>query len=204
MNEIDEVAVFIARRIAQLDENMPYSRMMLARLRRAVGKTPLDVPDVWEMTIPGFLAPTRQDNISDAEWVIHIILSLYAMHKQSSEGSVHKAGEPFGKAVAGLIQRDPLRRASVMRRFNALATSVEFSEMTQHARGIIQLLRQDSYSPLDYLDFARDLYRFRRGNASYIRLKWGRDFYRNSDIAISDATADTDDTNSDDENNEEE
>ena len=187
MNELDEIYGFVKKRIGQLDEETPYSRAMCARLRRAIGKSPADVPDVWEVTLPDFETYAPADGISAAEWAIHTALSLYAMHRQGTNSAVYMEGEGFGKAVASLIKEDENRDA-VTRRFNAAATSAEFTELANHARSLIQLLKQVSNKPIDYPRFATELYLFQRGNADRVRLKWGRDFYSYSGQNIKQGT----------------
>jgi CRISPR type I-E-associated protein CasB/Cse2 len=51
-------------------------------------------------------------------------------------------------------------------------------EVSNHSRGIIQLLRQGKIM-LNYADFARDLYwlHSNRDSARNVLRKWGKDFY---------------------------
>jgi len=182
MTDTDSVYKFVQQKIALLDEDSSYSRAMCARLRRAIGKPPGAVPDIWEITLTGMPEQWRSSDdgmVSHAEWAIHTALTLYAIHRQSAEGSVNKKGESFGKAIAQLIRRDSNRLDSVKRRFNAVATATDFTELAHHARGIIQLLKQDNRQPMDYPSFAQDLFWFQMpGGADRVRLRWGEDFYK--------------------------
>lgn len=68
----------------------------------------------------------------------------------------------------------------MIRRFNAVITSSEMTELAHHARGLIQLMKaSDKNIGLDYPQFARDLYNFQfpDGRKNVI-LRWGQDFYR--------------------------
>ena len=76
--------------------------------------------------------------------------------------------------------------ASVLRRFNALATAEEITEISHHLRGMIQLLSaaKDGGIPLDYPQLAADLYELQCTDPRYaqtpanVRLRWGQDLYR--------------------------
>ena len=76
--------------------------------------------------------------------------------------------------------------ASVLRRFNALATAEEITEISHHLRGMIQLLSaaKDGGIPLDYPQLAAELYELQCTDPRYaqtpanVRLRWGQDLYR--------------------------
>lgn len=173
MNRLSkEIKSFVSRKIAMLDKDESYSRAACAKLRRAIGKPPGETPDVWDITLDG--AP--EDEKSGK--AIHTCLALYALHRQGKEESVCDDETGFGTAVSTLIQINPESEAGVRRRFNAVATSVDFEELAHHARGLIQLLKAKGIK-MDYPGFASELYDFqflKRKNS--IRLKWGKQFYR--------------------------
>lgn len=74
----------------------------------------------------------------------------------------------------------------MLRRFNALATAEEITEISYHLRGMIQLLStaKDGGIPLDYPQLAADLYELQCTDPRYaqtpanVRLRWGQDLYR--------------------------
>lgn len=74
----------------------------------------------------------------------------------------------------------------MLRRFNALATAEEITEISHHLRGMIQLLSaaKDGGIPLDYPQLAADLYELQYTDPRYaqtpanVRLRWGQDLYR--------------------------
>ena len=76
----------------------------------------------------------------------------------------------------------------MLRRFNALATAEEITEISHHLRGMIQLLRaaKDGGIPLDYPQLAADLYELQCTDPRYpqisanVRLRWGQDLYRDA------------------------
>ncbi|MDR3084881.1 MAG: type I-E CRISPR-associated protein Cse2/CasB [Christensenellaceae bacterium] len=170
----EEIGEFVLKRIRELDEETPYARASLAKLRRVAGKNPSETPEVWGITLRGGLLS------SDAIEAIHTALALYAVHRQSKQKSMHLEGQSLGKAARVLIwkDKDGNREEAITRRFNAIASAGDLIELSRHARGLVQLLRSEDIE-LDYVQFARELYSFGRYADSRpgIRLKWGKDFY---------------------------
>ena len=164
-----EVKEFVYRKIKLLDENTPYSNAACAKLRRAIGKPREESPDIWEITLHG--APDgEKEGIA-----IHTCLTLYALHSQSKVKSMCDEKTGFGAAITKLVTVE--NETAIQRRFNAVATSVDFAELTHHARGLIQLLRTRNIK-MDYGRFAEDLFYFQTFEyAGRVRLKWGEDFY---------------------------
>jgi len=182
MNVIEKKAVadFVRRKIEMLNEDSPKSHAACAKLRRAIGKPPGSTPDIWDVTLQG--APdrwqSRNGGASYEEWAVHTTLTLYALHRQGKLESMSDEENSFAAAVARIILKDEGRLEATRRRFNAVATATDFTELIYHARGIIQLLKAENIR-MDYPLFAQDLYVFRfPGGADKTRLQWGEDFYR--------------------------
>ena len=173
----------VSHGIGRLSAGDPSSTAMMARLRRGVGKTLMESPETWELTlsvVPEELMDRSIDGteVTEAESAIHSALTLYAVHQQSKSQSVNQSGISFGKA-AGRLARGGNAEA-VQRRFNSVITSADVIELTYHIRGLINQMR--SSEPIigfDYPQFARDLYnyQFPDGRRNVI-LRWGQDFYR--------------------------
>ena len=176
-------------RLQALPDNQ--RRAELAKLRRGIGHAPGDLPELWgsfllEMpeSFQGRSAP------SAAEWAVYLALTLYAMHQQGNDRLMNCPGNTLGRAVRQLAERNSAGQdwteASVLRRFNALATAEEITEISYHLRGMIQLLSaaKDGGIPLDYPQLAADLYELQCTDPRYaqipanVRLRWGRDLYR--------------------------
>jgi len=180
---------FVRNKIASLDEESSWSRAMLAKLRRGIGKTPGSVPEIWEITIGD--SPddwqSRDGVPSYAENAVHAALTLYALHRQGKGGTANDntrdengniSGKSFGSAVARLISSNGSNEHAIKRRFDAVATASDFKELAHHARGLIQLLKASDIT-MDYPGFARDLFFYQLpGFADKVRLRWGEDFYR--------------------------
>ena len=167
-------------RLQALPDNQ--RRAELAKLRRGIGHAPGDLPELWgsfllEMpeSFQGRSAP------SAAEWAVYLALTLYAMHQQGNDRLMNCPGNTLGRAVRQLAERNSAGQdwteASVLRRFNALATADSMPEVSHHLRGMIQLLRREGI-PLDYPQLAEDLYQYQFvDGAPNVRLRWGRDLY---------------------------
>jgi CRISPR system Cascade subunit CasB len=157
-------------------------RASLAVLRRGIGRSPGSMPELWQATFQGLpedllgmgREPTR------VEWAVHTALTLYALHQQGKslqENCMHKDGQRLGMSIRALIHGDD-EEARIKRRFDAVATSGDLNELTNHLRGLVQLLRGAGVA-LDYAHLTEDLYYFQFPEArDSVRLGWGRDFYR--------------------------
>ena len=167
-----DLKAFIRQKVKLLDQDTPYSNAACAKLRRAIGKPREDCPDIWEITLPG--APE-----GDKEGIaIHTCLTLYALHVQGKENSMHSEETRFGAAIAKLVTDH--NKNAIMRRFNAMATAQDFSELAHHARGLIQLLKANEIK-MDYARFCEDLFYFQiQKTAGKVRLQWGEDFYNSN------------------------
>ena len=180
----EQVKNQVRQKIKQLQDLPEHPRKAaLANLRRGVGRVPGDLPELWGSFLLGMPQelqstggePTR------AEWSIYLALTLYAMHQQGNElpeKSMNKEGVKFGSAVHRLVDpEDQPEKNGVFRRFNALATASSIQEVSQHLRGMIQLLRANDI-PLDYPQLAADLYNLQFPDSSArVRLRWGQEYY---------------------------
>ena len=168
----NHLQAFIISKISMLNNKRDsYSKASGAKLRRAVGKDPAEAPDVWDITLPD--APIGK-NYTD---VIHVVLSLYALHIQGKDESMNDDKTNFGAAAAQLINPDKNNENAIRRRFNAVCTSSDFKELVYHAKGLIQMFKAENIK-FNYAWFASDLNRFHNQNyINDIRLKWGKAFY---------------------------
>jgi len=182
-DEARRTGLFVGHRIEALTRGgESATRASLAMLRRGIGRSPGSTPELWSATFGGLpedlmgtgSSPTR------AEWAVHTALTLYALHQQGKsprERPMHQEGRRLGMAVRELVRSDK-DEERVKRRFDAVATSDGLMELSNHLRGLVQLLKSEEI-PLDYAQLAEDLYRYQFPDArNSVRLNWGRDFYR--------------------------
>ena len=167
-------AKYIATRegVEKLDESLRGCPVTQSQ-QEFINKLLEDFPEEW-MNSRG--APSR------AEWAAYIALTLFAVHQQGNDPAaspMHCAGCPLGRAVRRLVPADDAdAEIRILRRFEQMATAVEIQGVSQHLRGIVQLLRAGGI-PLDYAALAHDLYQYQFPEAvAGVRLRWAQDFYR--------------------------
>jgi CRISPR system Cascade subunit CasB len=155
------------------------ARADLARLRRGVGREAGTVPEIFSLTTnPDDSGSIGHDGPTADERAIHLALTLYAVHQQSQSRRMHERGRSFGSALGRIRYADGAENPGVVRRFQALGTATDLSEVAAHARALVTLLRSASQG-FDYGLLARDLVRLQDpARAADVRLSWGRDFYR--------------------------
>ena len=189
MEKGEKVSEFVNLKISLLQQDSSWSKSMLAKLRRGIGKNPVEIPAVWEITMDGlpdelqFKGRVENCSPTEAEWAIFTALTLFSLHKQGDNkaiGSGKKGeGSSFGAAVRRLISLDGSNEVPIKRRFDSIITSNDLSELSYHARGLIQLMRTSTMPiMIDYPQFAKDLYYFQfKEGKNQVKLKWGQDFY---------------------------
>ena len=191
-----KVRQYVAYRLARwkADKNDARLRGELANLRRGIGHTPGDLPELWGLLFDGFPEElmSRNGAPTKAEWAVSVALTMYALHQQGrsiSEAPMNVEGATLGRSVRRLAKNDDdVER--VRRRFNSFATADDMGECVHHLRGLVQLLRAEGI-PLDYPELAYDLYRYQTlDGTQQVRLLWGQDFYRM--VKYAEAAAETD------------
>lgn len=171
------------------------STAALAQLRNGASKPVGDDLSLLQFTTAGLYPEGTQlpDGPTDRERAAYTAVTLYALHQQSErtqrmhrQGDESGRGDSIGAAAGKLYQGD--KAPGVIRRFEGLGTAVSWSEITQHSRGLVQLLRVAKI-PLDYGRFAEDLLALQEPErVTAVRNRWGRDFYRRTQVEISDDT----------------
>lgn len=152
----------------------------LAELRRGIGKTPGELPQLWGYFLDKMPEEFYGENEpSRAEWSVYTAITLFSLHQQGKDpvnNSMHKDGISLGEALASLVDSEDAKKR-IERRFRIIATSNSMEELSHHMRAAIQMLRGANIE-LDYSKLAVDFYRFQIPElASGVRLKWGQDFY---------------------------
>lgn len=191
-----EVGHLVERRLASLTQSLGANgtRAALAHLRRAVGRPPGTVPEVWGVTIDGLASDRAGDQPTRQEHAVHAAMTLFAVHQQSKSQPMHVRGVGLGRAIRRLEAASPGFGSGditpARRRLDALATAESLTEVLHHLRGVVDLLRSKDV-PLDYVALAEDLLQLQRpGGAAAVRLRWARQYYS----AGSDDTTPDDDT----------
>lgn len=182
MNEAQMISDFVRRKTAVLGCGNQSSRAMLARLRRCVGKDIRDSQESWDITLgdlPIELAGKATSNDfkpSPAEIAVHTALTTFALHMQGHDRTVDSAGRSFASAIRSMVNES--NADGLKRRFDAMVTATDLTEMAYHARGLVQMMRADDSIGFDYARFAQDIYFYQFPNGRRnILMSWGQDFY---------------------------
>lgn len=179
-NQSYQIKKLTQQKVERLLTEGPWSRAMLAKLRRGIGKQPGEIPELFEILFSDMPEELygKGDEPSYAIWAIYASLTLFALHQQGKDRPMSVGGNSLGAAVGCLVKQDMDREPAVKRRFDAVLTANEFTEFAYHARSLTQLLKAGDIT-LDYPHFAVDLYWYQFDEIrNRIRLRWGEDYYR--------------------------
>ena len=188
MSATNQIRSYTGEKVRQLltSTNDSAVRASLARLRRGLGHTPGEFPELWGDYLLGMPEELygHGTEISRAEWAVYIALTNFAFHQQGKDRKsepMHCGGISLGMAAARLIHNEGEDRERIARRFYPVATASDMTELSQHLRGLISLLRSEGIA-LDYGRLAGDLFLFQDPDtADSVRLRWGEDFCRKSE-----------------------
>lgn len=133
-----------------------------------------------------------QGDLSKEEKAVVAALQLYALHQQSSAQNVawlpegkgeESKGDEYrfrnmGTALRGL--RIGTQAVPIDRRFNAMIMATTFSELINHLRQMIKLMKAKNDTKVDYSQLAQDLLLFLMGGeyAEQVKISWAREYYR--------------------------
>ena len=152
-------------------------RGMMAAIRRGIGKSPGEIPELWGLIFEEMPEDLLgKNNASPAEWAIYTALTLYALHQQGNEKFMNVEDVSIGKAASMLVKNED-DEDRIRRRLGLVVTATSPYDLAYHLRSVIQLLSRDAIG-IDYARLARDLYLMNYEESSKaIKLAWGRDFY---------------------------
>lgn len=95
-----DVRIYTAQRLHwlwALPDNQ--RRAELAKLRRGVGHTPGDLPELWGSFLLGMPEDFQgRSGPSHAEWAVYLALTLYAVHQQGNDQPMNRPGNTLGRA----------------------------------------------------------------------------------------------------------
>ena len=122
--------------------------------------------------------------LTDGERSIILTLQLFALHQQGNEQNVNVLANSEEKRMLNNLGAS-LRYLRVCddslaidRRFNAMITASSFTELANHLRHLIKLLKSKTATKVNYPQLAQDLFWFQKGYESSVCLKWSRAYYR--------------------------
>lgn len=120
--------------------------------------------------------------LNNYEKAILTAIQMYALHQQANLDSVlkidYKEGE-WRKNIGDALNALRIENSEAIdRRFNAMITSRNFTELKNHLRQMIKLLKSKSDTKVDYASLADDLYNFLNNGKDGIKIKWSRSYYK--------------------------
>lgn len=172
------------------------TKVTLAELRNSWGRDLSNSVNCWSFIfseMPGeFLADGPY--MTREETAIFTALQLYALHqqgrsetvhyeysKEKSEEGIEENDEHKGKGDIGSafrLLRMEADSSSLDRRFNSMLTSSNVTELKNHLRHLISILKAKTSEKIDYAKLAKDLYFFQTKSRQQVLLGWGRNYYR--------------------------
>lgn len=183
MSQSEETIRYVKGKIKVITNSSPArGNAVLAELRRGLGKMPGSLPGLWEWTLEGLPddLQSRTGQPTNAEWAIHISMTLYAFHQQGKSPvneNMNKEKISLGRAVsqlAGNLQED---RDRYQKKLEMLTKADSIENMAALLRQIVSQLRTNAIQ-LDYPALAGDILAFQyEDSRRRVLLKWGEDFY---------------------------
>ena len=183
--EQDKVDSFVRKKLNAIS-NLPESqrKAVLANLRKGAGKMPGSVPYAWSEILSDMPETFFGYGMkpSYAEWAVYTALTVYAIHQQGKDSKnvnmdINDYQQSVGKAIARLVHSEEDEKR-IIRKLDALVSVKGMLLLSNHLRGIVQLLKREDI-PLDYAKLAKDILFFQiEDGRKNIAICWGRDFYR--------------------------
>ena len=154
-------------------------KAQLAALRRGLGKSPDQDPEVWGMVL-NYLPENLNSghHITNTEQAVFAALTLYARGAQGEEGRKKPAqrdGVSLGQAMAGLVKPNKNNEGSVLTKIKSIMASESIEEMSTRIRPLISMISEET--GLDYPKLADELaVYFHHDVGKNIRMEWARDY----------------------------
>ena len=151
MSKIDDVRNYTYRQIQFLirQKETSVGKAMLANLRRGIGKTPGELPELWGAFLNEMPSELYGNSgmPSEGEWAVYIALTLFALHQQGNAEPVHCEKVSLGTAAARLMnEKTEEERGRILRRFGPVVTAKSMQELSHHLRGLIHSCISISFS----------------------------------------------------------
>lgn len=171
-------------RILDNTSDDPRTRALLANIRNSINKDNSKNIDalafIFQNLSKEFIGSSKE--LNDYEKAILTAVQMYALHQQSNAESVLKLDyedgerrQNLGDALSSLRTEES---KSIDSRFNTLVTARNFTQLQNHLRQMIKLLKTKSDAKVDYASLADDLYWFLRNQKDGIKIKWARSYYK--------------------------
>lgn len=157
----------------------PEAKALLAQLRRTIGKSPVQNPEIWETVLMGVNPDGGgAGTISPAENAVLLVLGLYAIACQGQDYKTHpiqQKGVSLGKAVGILVGKDSKKRDAMLIRMKKLIASKNFFQVGVNLRALIPMICKEG--GLDFPLLAKDLVKLDSAKTkNEVSISWARAF----------------------------
>ncbi|UNT95278.1 type I-E CRISPR-associated protein Cse2/CasB [Allobaculum mucilyticum] len=173
----------VSRQIHELNQirGTGEEKALLANLRRAAGKSPAEVPEIWGAVLSGLETEDRgRRSLGADESAVFLTMTLYAVASQGRDSrsqEVQQKGVSLGKAAGLVVRKDPEKMASMQTRLKSVLSSRQYAEIGTKLRTLIPLLIADG--GLDFPMLAKDLVLLSDPHTkSQVGIFWAREFVR--------------------------
>lgn len=140
------------------DPESPLAGADLADLRQGVGQAPGTVASMWRHHRAAVHDGTFEHGFED--WKLtaeHQALTLFGLHQQSQNRTMHRPGIGLGTALRRLREAPGTSEDALDLQMRALVSSDDTDELYEHLRALITRLRQIGQGA-DYSKLHTDLY----------------------------------------------
>lgn len=171
-------------RILDSTRNDSRTRALLANIRNSINKDNSKNIDALAFIFQNLSKEVigSSKELNDYEKAILTAVQMYALHQQSNAESILKLDyedgemrQNLGDALSSLRTEES---KSIDVRFNTLVTARNFTQLQNHLRQMIKILKTKSDAKVDYASLAEDLYWFLRNQKDDIKIKWARSYYK--------------------------
>lgn len=174
----------VAHKIYEIENSKTegLKKARLAWLRRGLGKTIDEVPELWELILED--SSDREGDSTKIfvvegayEEAIYGALTLYGLAHQQNDAP-HKKGISFGYAVGKLVTEDKSNRDRIGARLKSVLKAKNSFQATTKMRPLISMLAKEGKC-FDFDQLADDLYWLAfPAPRKNVRLDWARDYIR--------------------------
>lgn len=158
--------------INQLENTRDYppTKRFLAELKRE-GNIP---SKIFELIPPDKC--NYDEKLNNFEKSFILTLKLYAIFSQGRKDVNTNDYKNFGESLRSLKSEN---NPSTDKRFDALITSCDFDEFSNHLRHMITLLKSKNNAKINFALLSQDIYKVANNNYEPLRIKWAKGYYVN-------------------------
>lgn len=177
MSNHSDLLADMSRRVGALSarRTTQEGRARLAQMRRNQDLSDVSM-DILARELDGFPEHLsgRNGYLSNAEKSAYLALTLYAQHQQSNVAAMHSVDKANARlTLGGAVATLPNRESAQRRMVAALRPGAGDAEIARHLSSVVARLRDPGANrPLDYGQFALDLFDIFNGRSDRVGIRW--------------------------------